>query len=330
MQSKSRTFDSLEYPREPSNISTPPRNISTGSLAKLLGLKTAPTTSSEIDPDQTMQAKTMLFKDMPENKNALNSKGMDAITKPPLGMTTSLQKHKHNFLGYNKNIESIKEDEHDAHHEEHGLTRSLSNQLTSSKSLRSPELQTISCQATAKLIAQTPTTDFLVIDCRYDYEFKGGHIKEALNILCPEELEKIFFTNKHLLYNPQYIEDLKKDLQGTLAKEKEIYENSSPENLKKKLPMIIFHCEFSQKRGPRAHRLLRNRDREINYKNFPHMDYPEVFLLDGGYCNFYPQFPEFCEGGYLRMVDKNFSSEFSQSNSSDKRSWGKKCLGSFD
>lgn len=122
-------------------------------------------------------------------------------------------------------------------------------------------------------------------------KYQGGHIKEALNILCPVVLEKIFFVNKHLLYNPQYIEDLKKDLEGTLAKEKEHYENSPAENLKKKLPMIIFHCEFSQKRGPRAHRLLRNKDREVNFKNFPHMDYPEVFLLDGGYCNFYPQFP---------------------------------------
>jgi len=104
-------------------------------------------------------------------------------------------------------------------------------------------------------------------------------------------LEKIFFTKKHLLYNLQYIEDLKKDLEGTLAKAKEVYENSPAENLKKKLPMIIFHCEFSQKRGPRAHRLLRKRDREINFKNFPHVDYPEVYLLDGGYCNFYPQYP---------------------------------------
>ena len=147
-------------------------------------MKTAPSTSSEIDPDQTMQAKTMLFKDMVENKKALNSKGMDAVTKPPLGLTSLHKQSLINLLrtnltflllGYSKNIESIKEDEHDFQNEDHGLTRSLSNQLSlsTSKNLRSPELQTISCQATAKLIAQSHSSDFLIIDCRYDYEFKG-------------------------------------------------------------------------------------------------------------------------------------------------------------
>jgi len=71
----------------------------------------------------------------------------------------------------------------------------------------------------------------------------------------------------------------------------ESYANASEEVLNKELPLIIFHCEFSQKRGPRAFRNLRSKDRAANIANFPHLDYPEIYVLEGGYCNFYPQFP---------------------------------------
>lgn len=57
------------------------------------------------------------------------------------------------------------------------------------------------------------------------------------------------------------------------------------------MPLIIFHCEFSQKRGPRAFRTLRNKDREINFKNWPHLDFPEIYMLEEGYSAFYSNFP---------------------------------------
>jgi len=57
------------------------------------------------------------------------------------------------------------------------------------------------------------------------------------------------------------------------------------------MPLIIFHCEFSQKRGPRAFRTLRNKDREFNARNWPHLDFPEIYMLEEGYCAFYAKFP---------------------------------------
>ena len=36
---------------------------------------------------------------------------------------------------------------------------------------------------------------FLIIDCRFDYEYKGGHIKSALNINTPEDIEDYFFKD---------------------------------------------------------------------------------------------------------------------------------------
>jgi len=141
--------------------------------------------------------------------------------------------------------------------------------------------------------------------------------------LCPKILEQIFITNKHHLYNPQYLHDLKKDLTSTLAN-LDSYANAPQESLNKQLPLIIFHCEFSQKRGPRAYRALRNKDRSVNFANFPHLDYPEIYVLEGGYCNFYPQFPELCEGGYVTMIDEDFSKEYAKSQLFEMNSWDKR------
>jgi rhodanese-related sulfurtransferase len=56
-----------------------------------------------------------------------------------------------------------------------------------------------------------------IVDCRYPYEFEGGHIRVAVN-----------------LYT--------KDAVNTL-----IQETSSTE----KPHVLIFHCEFSSERGPK-------------------------------------------------------------------------------
>ena len=56
-------------------------------------------------------------------------------------------------------------------------------------------------------------------------------------------------------------------------------------------PIIVAHCEFSQKRGPKLLRYLRKRDREINEEHYPNLIYPHIFLLQGGYSNFVKEFP---------------------------------------
>ncbi len=60
---------------------------------------------------------------------------------------------------------------------------------------------------------------FLVIDCRFEYEFVGGHIRDAINVKTPEDLEEIFISSPPTSTNG---EDL----------------------------ILIFHCEFSSVRGP--------------------------------------------------------------------------------
>lgn len=122
----------------------------------------------------------------------------------------------------------------------------------------------------------------------------GGHIKGAILIESPEVLETIFFTYRELLHNPIYLEDLKKNVHETLAKIDSYTATSTlttDDTTNLPMPWIIFHCEFSQKRGPRAFRHLRAKDRELNQRNWPNLYFPEIYMLDGGYSNFYPQFP---------------------------------------
>lgn len=67
----------------------------------------------------------------------------------------------------------------------------------------------------------------IVVDCRYLYEFEGGHIETAMNVTDPSVLENMFFN-------------------GILEGNKE--DSKLRENC-----IIVFHCEFSHKRGPKMY-----------------------------------------------------------------------------
>lgn len=58
--------------------------------------------------------------------------------------------------------------------------------------------------------------ELMVVDCRFEYEYEGGHISGAVNVNSTESLEKIFF---HIPRTEKLL--------------------------------IIFHCEFSAHRAPR-------------------------------------------------------------------------------
>lgn len=52
--------------------------------------------------------------------------------------------------------------------------------------------------------------------------------------------------------------------------------------------VLIFHCEFSSERGPRMCRFIRKRDRAMN--EYPRLHYPELYILKGGYKEFFQHF----------------------------------------
>ncbi|XP_063489493.1 M-phase inducer phosphatase 2 isoform X10 [Symphalangus syndactylus] len=72
--------------------------------------------------------------------------------------------------------------------------------------------------------------------------------------------------------------------------------------------ILIFHCEFSSERGPRMCRFIRERDRAVN--DYPSLYYPEMYILKGGYKEFFPQHPNFCEPqDYRPMNHEAFKDE---------------------
>lgn len=68
-----------------------------------------------------------------------------------------------------------------------------------------------------------------IIDCRFEYEFEGGHIDGAVN-----------FNDKNLLAN-------------------ELFKNPAAQRT-----LLVFHCEYSVHRAPLTAKFIRGKDREHN------------------------------------------------------------------
>ncbi|KAG0439589.1 M-phase inducer phosphatase 3 [Dictyocoela muelleri] len=106
---------------------------------------------------------------------------------------------------------------------------------------------------------------FKIIDCRYDYEFIGGHIRNSINVDFKEGVKTIF--------------------------------NNFKGNL------IVFYCEFSSVRAPKLACELRNFDRKVS--EYPSLEFPEIYILEGGYSNFFERYSLYCEpNGYVSMSEK--------------------------
>lgn len=173
--------------------------------------------------------------------------------------------------------------EDDSGDEDHGETNLVSSNSTPaflvSNNLILPTLNVVS---PIPRIAPVVLSDLLngkyddffdnlyIIDCRFDYEFNGGHIKNACNMPFPEKLKDQFI------------------------------DNPEPRAL------FIFHCEFSHNRGPSIAQIFREMDRFANKSRHPSLYYPNVYVLEGGYRDFFNQFPDQCEGSYRPMLDPGF------------------------
>lgn len=142
------------------------------------------------------------------------------------------------------------------------------------------DLKCLTPETVARVLeGEYPDVEAHIIDCRYPYEYEGGHIKGAVNIYTKEDMLS------------EFIEKPKKSLTG-------------------KKTILIFHCEFSSKRGPDMSRFLRNKDRDLHMFNYPELFYPELYLIEGGYKAFFSKCKEYCEPqSYLPMIDENFSQE---------------------
>lgn len=113
--------------------------------------------------------------------------------------------------------------------------------------------------------------EYIIIDCRFPYEFDGGHIANAINIPLQVDLEERFVVN-----HPK----------------------------KNHTRLLIFHCEYSIFRGPTMASHLRKVDRIYNSDRYPYLLYPDIVVLEGGYKRFFDKHKHMCEPqGYVEMKD---------------------------
>lgn len=173
----------------------------------------------------------------------------------------------------------------------------------------------------------------LILDCRFYFEYIGGHINTAINIGSPLVMSALFSKYRSYLQNSNFfeqilalegrqveVEDLEHALDRALKKSKNslisagdtgcydspllleesagesqystIGSNSQMQGMFSRtlprtcIPVIVFHCEFSSKRAPSSWRCARSIDRELNSARYPHLDFPQMYILKDGYCKF--------------------------------------------
>ncbi|KAI1723909.1 rhodanese-like domain-containing protein [Ditylenchus destructor] len=138
------------------------------------------------------------------------------------------------------------------------------------------------CELLSSMSDEEFNQKFLLVDCRYPFEYNGGHIRHAVNIFDPSKIEEIFYPE-----TPQ-----------------------CDNGINSKIP--IFYCEYSQVRGPCMARELRKLDRARNEHQYPFVNYKEIYLLDRGYKQFYDvsKYVEFCEPkNYIPMHHEDYEAE---------------------
>lgn len=135
---------------------------------------------------------------------------------------------------------------------------------------------------------------YQIVDCRFGYEYLGGHIPGAINLSTMEQVKSHFLSNG----GPSG---------SGLPPRSQSGQCDSYGNVRK--PILIFHCEFSAKRAPSMALALRQADRSLAH-DYPNCHYPEVYILHGGYCGFYSVFSGLCEpNAYVQMDDPAYQDQ---------------------
>lgn len=155
------------------------------------------------------------------------------------------------------------------------------------------DLMYISCHSLAELIRGEFNNDveqYLIVDCRTPAGYAAGHIQGAINMHTEEQVENEF-----------------------IHAENKKYANVSSSD---KRIILIFHSESWEDRGPKMYRHLRYHDRCNN--PYPTLDYPEMYLLLGGYEEFFDNYKDLCDGGFQFFHIAEDRSNVSESDGSDE------------
>jgi len=126
----------------------------------------------------------------------------------------------------------------------------------------------ITCEQLAEIIKsdRRPHKDYLVVDVR-DHDFRGGNVKHALNKPSGQFLNTV--------------NELVKDA--------------------KDVPLVVFHCWFSQIRGPKAARIYEETRLKVIGEN--NLNGQEIFILRDGIAAFQDKYKD--DPDLVENWDKN-------------------------
>lgn len=166
--------------------------------------------------------------------------------------------------------------------------------------------------------------EVIIFDCRYEFEYRGGHIEGALNVNKPSLVEFLFKVHKEHMFDRRFLKGLK-SLSGnpvTMQSLRSLVDSiSNPREDSE--PLVIFHCEFSSKRGPKLWTYLRNLDRQMNTENYPHLSFPQTYLLKSGYSSFVIEQGDLCipRHKYVSMFEESYKQDFSTQKAEEQADW---------
>ncbi|XP_052791774.1 M-phase inducer phosphatase 1-like [Mya arenaria] len=125
------------------------------------------------------------------------------------------------------------------------------------------DLTSISPEVTADVIRGSFSDvigDVTIVDCRYPYEFEGGHIRGALNMYTKDEVNSL--------------------LQKPVADDKR-------------------HVPVPSRARP-----------NVKQRQVPRLNFPEVYLLHGGYKDFFKMYQDLCDPiSYTPMLHENHAAD---------------------
>ena len=145
---------------------------------------------------------------------------------------------------------------------------SVDSLLPSKNSIRN-EMKTISLMTFQYCLSNSLPIE--IIDCRYPYEFKAGHLKNA----------KLLYTDKRL-FNQYPVED------------RSVKNNS----------ILLFYCEYSGGRAPDMALRLREADKHFSVNG--ELLYNNIYIIEGGALSLFQHLPQCCDGYYLSMNDAEY------------------------
>ena len=153
----------------------------------------------------------------------------------------------------------------------------------------------------------------VLIDCRYFYEYRNGHISSSHNVVFPDDCQRGFIIARDKLLNcANHRNSEKRDLVY-------VFYDDGEANA-----MAMHH------RATQLFRHIRNLDRLDNMRTYPNLCFPNMFVLKGGFKAFIESSRDreweddhriFYEGSFVSMDDWRFSNETKELHNQVVKRW---------